>query len=117
MIQRKNIFLIDGLGALLSAALLGIVLPLFHVGIPTTTLYLLALIAFVFSLYSLRCHFVKSQRNLWLKLIMTANLLYCALTLFLVVYHWSTMTYIGAIYFLGEISIIVILVWIESRVL
>lgn len=117
MLQQKNVFLVDGVGALLSSLLLGILLPILDVGMPIFTLYFLAMMAFGFAVYSMSCHFViKPQNNLWLKLIITANLCYCVLTLVVMIYHWSTLTNLGIAYFLGESLIIVCLVWMESRV-
>ena len=118
MLHQKNVFVVDGVGALLSSLLLGILLPVLDIGMPIFTLYLLAMIAFGFAIYSMSCHFIiKPQSNLWLKLIITANLCYCVLTLLLMIYHWPTLTKLGMAYFLGESLIIVCLVWMESRVL
>ena len=112
----KNIFLVDGLGALLSALMLGIVLPSFknEIGMPTAVLVVLSLVALVLGGYSVTCFFFAkaSKRNL-LKLIMVANLVYCLTTAFLVTKYLSALTKLGVAYFIGEILIILILVWVE----
>ena len=101
----KKLFLIDGLGALLSAFLLGVILvrwePVF--GMPAKVLYPLAAIAGVFAIYSLSCHFFLTQnRGRFLKGIAVANLLYCCLTLTLVVYFYSQLTVLGGRIFLDR---------------
>jgi len=118
----KQLFLIDGLGALLTAIMLGLVLanfvPLF--GMPKSILYPLSLIACVFAVYSLSCHFrFPANWQPYLKAIAAANLLYCCLTLGLVllmVYSFQKLTMLGVIYFLVEIVIVVGLAVVELRV-
>lgn len=52
-LEPKQLFLIDGLGAILSAILLGLVLVRFEriFGIPSSTLYFLAIIPIFFAIY------------------------------------------------------------------
>jgi hypothetical protein len=54
-ISPKNLFLLDSLGALLSAILLGVILVSFEnaFGMPQKTLYTLSYTAIIFSIYSL----------------------------------------------------------------
>ncbi len=117
-LRPKSIFLLDGLGALLSAILLCIVLRTFnqYIGISKTTLTYLSWLAVLFSIYSLTCFFVLS--NHWkpfLILISIANLLYGTLTLGIIIYNYHYITLIGIIYFLAEIAIIYLLVFIELK--
>lgn len=115
-INRKNIFLIDGLGAFLSAFSLGVSLPLLRdwVGMPATTLYFLAIIALFFSIYSLsRFYFSDCKNNIWLKIIIFFNLSYCGLTTYLVCVYFNVLKPLGLAYFFGEIAIILVLVAIE----
>lgn len=89
-INEKNIFLVDGIGAFLSAFSLGVTLPFFRdwIGMPVATLYFLAAIAFIYSIYSVsRYYFSDCRNSVWLKVIIFANLSYCALTAFLVIAH------------------------------
>ncbi|MCB9298425.1 MAG: hypothetical protein H6559_35735 [Lewinellaceae bacterium] len=114
----RKLFLIDGLGALLSAFLLGVVLvQMEHIfGMPPKVLYPLAAIAGVFAIYSLSCFlFLTQNRGAFLKGIAVANLLYCCLTLGLVVYCYPQLTALGVAYFLVEIGIVLILVGVELR--
>lgn len=115
----KKLFQIDGLGAILSAVLLGIVLVKFEkfFGIPQSTLYLLASLPCLFALYDLYCYF-KINQNLgsFLRAIATANLLYGGLSLGLAVYHSNEITYWGWSYILIEILIVVTLATLELQI-
>lgn len=118
-IQPKQIFLIDGFGALLSALLLGIVLVQFNdlIGMPFKVLYPLAAIALAFCMYSLACYMlVKKKAKPYLLLIAVLNLLYCLLTVTLVFFHHSALSVFGYLYFIGEIIIIAVLAYIELSV-
>ena len=110
--SKKQLFLIDCLGALASAFMLGIVLPSFEsiIGMPKNVLYLLAFIAASFFFHSLWC-FWNSDKNTKqrLKIIAIANLLYCCLTLALTLFYLKTLTIICLIYFALEMIIIVAL--------
>lgn len=120
MLNKKNVFLIDGIGALVSSLMLGIVLPLFHdfIGISLPTLFILAGIAVVFIGYSLSCHFIKPVNWLYyLKGITYANLLYCLLTAILVILNFEQITLWGILYFSGEILLICLLVNQEMKLL
>jgi len=112
----RSLFLIDGLGALVSAFSLGVFLVQFKYafGMPEKVLYILAVIACVFAINSLSCYFrnIKNWRP-YLKAIAIANLLYCCATLFLVFFHYTDLTVLGIAYFLVEIIIIVVLATFE----
>lgn len=114
--QPKTLFLIDGLGALVTGiSLLLISAPLNqYVGMPPSVLQPLAWIAGVFAAYSLSCFagFGPHWPRL-LSLIATANLLYCVATAALIVRHFEQLTFLGIAYFVGEILIICTLVAIE----
>lgn len=119
LINRK-IFLIDGLGALLTAFLVGIVLTNFqeYVGMALEILISLALVALVFCTYSLSCFLLlKSGWKPFLIAIATANLLYCVTTTTLLILFFNQLTTLGIMYFLGEIIVIGILVYFEFSIL
>lgn len=114
----KNVFLIDGLGALLSFVLLFFVLRNFniYVGLSKTILTYLSLIALLFSLYSISCFL--SLNNIWkpyLKAICIGNALYCILTLAVVLYYFKSISALGLLYFLGEIAIISCIIALEIK--
>ncbi|MEP1095400.1 MAG: hypothetical protein ABJG78_09840 [Cyclobacteriaceae bacterium] len=115
----KVLFLLDGVGAFLSAILLGVVLVQFEsvFGMPKPTLYFLALFPCIFLLYDLWCYFqIKRNGGIYIKVIAIANLLYCCLSIGLVVYHFQQLTQLGLIYFLLEFVIILFLVRIELKI-
>jgi hypothetical protein len=111
-------FFFDGIGALTSAFLLGIILVKFesYFGIPKNTLYLLASIPCVFAVYDFYCYFrIKNKLGQYLKGIAVANVLYCFLSIGLASHHSSFLTSLGWVYIIGEVVIILILVTIELR--
>jgi hypothetical protein len=116
--KPKTLFLIDGLGGLVTALLLYGVLRPFHeyVGMPPKVLIYLTLIAALFFIYSTLCHlFVKENWKPFLKIISYANLLYCCLTLLLMIYYFQELTTLGVGYFLAEILVILVLVYFERK--
>ena len=119
-LDAKNIFLVDGIGAIVSAFSLGIILPVIQkwIGMPAETLYLLSLWALAYGLYSLSCFWLIRPKALgWLKAILTANLVYCIFTLGLVIQYLPKVTTLGLIYFLLEIMIILGLVFYERKLI
>ncbi len=116
----RRIFLLDGLGALASALLLaGLVAPFEGAfGMPARVAWMLAAVAGVFALYSLCCYFFTgSGWRSFLKVIVAANVLYCGLTVGLVVYFYERLTALGVIYFLLETAVIAGLVMLELKTL
>jgi len=110
--------LIDGLGALLSAFLLGVVLVRFQslVGIPIKTLYFLAILPCFFAVYDLFCYFfAKSRSGGFLKGIAIINVLYCLLSLGLAFSHQEVMTGLGWLYIIVEIIIVLFIASIEWK--
>ena len=117
-INPHKLFLIDSLGGLLSAFMLGFVLIKFEssVGMSRSILYFLSGIALVFSVYSFVCFLLKIKKwQIFLKIIAIANLLYCCLTLVLLVYLYEKLTILGLIYFVVEIIIVSGLAVIELK--
>lgn len=112
-INSNTVFLLDAVGALITASLLSQVLARYpsYFGVPEATLQLLASIVMLFSVYSFICHlYIKRSRSLYLKIIAVLNTCYSIATLSLVIYHFDIITPLGAIYFLSEIAIILYLV-------
>lgn len=115
----KTLFAIDGIGALTSAIFLGLVLPLFQemIGMPLHQLHTLAIIPCGFAVYDLVCFFfIRKNLGRFLRLIAFANLAYCLFSLALVGQHYQELTSLGLTYFLLEVSIIVVLVYVEIKV-
>jgi hypothetical protein len=117
-IRKENIFIIDSLGAFLSTLCLVFIIcyeELF--GMPKTNLYLFVTIGFLFSVYSITCHFFDlSNWKKYLKIIATLNILYCIFTIFSILQNLKSLTNYGFIYFVLELTIIITLVAFELRV-
>jgi hypothetical protein len=114
--QPRNVFLLDGVGALLSALLLVVLIaPLEGIwGMPQTIAYTLSFPAFGFVAYSLGCYFLNpSAWKPLMRLIALANFLYCCVTFALVIVQYSSLTKLGVAYFLGEMGIVFVVIGIE----
>lgn len=118
--QPKTIFLIDGIGAAVSAFFLGIVLTAFEpfFGMPKWILIFLSSIAVLFATYSFSCYFfVKRNSQRFLQIIAFSNFIYCLVTSGMIVGFYEKLTSIGLGYFLIEIALIFSLVFLEFKVL
>ncbi|MES2836803.1 MAG: hypothetical protein V4667_04730 [Bacteroidota bacterium] len=116
----KRIFLIDGIGAFITSFFLFFVLRNYNTyfGLPKTTLSYLSIIAILFSIYSISCFYLLNKKwQFFLKAISIANILYCSLTGYLIIYYCKQITVLGLSYFILEISIILILAIVEILVL
>ncbi|HMR83537.1 MAG TPA: hypothetical protein PKE30_10410 [Niabella sp.] len=117
--KPKTLFLIDSLGAMLTAFLLLAVLRNFneYFGMPVVILTYLSIIAMLFCIYSAICFFfLKKNWTPFIKAIGYANLLYCILTAGLLMVYYSILTVLGIAYFLVEIAVVCLLVYIEFKV-
>ena len=113
-----RLFLLDVLGACVTAMLLaGILIPFQEFfGLPLSALEVLLLFAVVFAFYSLSCFFfLKKNWQIFLRIIATANGLYCCLTAFFVIFYFERLTVLGLCYFLVEMMIILSLVFLEMK--
>ncbi|WP_341224430.1 hypothetical protein [uncultured Arcticibacterium sp.] len=119
-LQRpKKLFLIDGLGACLSAFLLGVVLVEFEslFGIPLGTLYFLALLPCLFILFDVYCYRTNSQNTAkHLLAIAFMNIGYCVLSLGFMVYHSDSMTSFGFGYIILEVIVVLGIAAFEIKV-
>jgi hypothetical protein len=88
--------LIDGIGAMLSAFSLGVVLPACSIGS-----------------YCLR----RNEWRPWLRAISRLNLAYCGVTAAPVVAFWTRLMFVGVTYFFLELLLIGTLVVVERPVL
>lgn len=119
-LHPRTLFLVDSLGAALTAFILGIVLIKFEYifGMPKNALYFLSAIACVFAVYSFFCFLIiKENWQLFLKIIAFANLLYCIISLSFVIYFFQKLTVLGFLYFLVEIGIIIFIAILELKTL
>jgi CHASE2 domain-containing sensor protein len=114
----KQLFLIDGLGAMLSALLLGVVLARFETtfGMPLKALYFLSCLACVYAVYSFLSYWrIRENWRPYMQAIAIANLFYCCLTMGLVIYHRQELTKLGLLYFLLEVVVIIGLIIMELK--
>ena len=113
--NSRLIFLIDGLGALLSTLLLLLIARFEEVfGMPKDVLYWLVPVTTIFTTYSLGSYLLNPKA--WKRFLIPmaiANILYCSLTLVLLVYHFERLTVFGIAYFFAEILLILLLSRIE----
>lgn len=118
VLRPKQLFLLDGIGALVSAFSLGVILVQFesYFGMPQRELYFLAIAACFFAIYSFSCYFrLRKNWSPFLRFIAIVNLVYCAITFGLMINLYEKLTTLGLIYFLLELVIIIIIVIIELK--
>jgi hypothetical protein len=117
--QPKWVFILDASGALLSALMLGLVLPAIQewVGMPLRVLRLLSIIPVVYLIYDLLVYYrTRSNFRIFIRVIALLNLAYCILSVGLMLLHWTNLTTLGKLYFLGECLIIIVIASLEWKV-
>lgn len=113
-----NLFLIDSLGALVSTLLYVFLLANFeHIfGIPANIIYRLAFLAGIYTIYSALCYFLRPIHwRPYLKIIASANLMHCGLTLALMAFYAQALSLLAWLYFIGELIIVISLAIIELK--
>lgn len=87
-----------------------------YFGMPRDILTYLSVLAAAFCLYSATCYFtVKHRHARFLRLIGIVNILYCVLTIGLVVVYYKVLTYLAIIYFLAEAVVVCALAYVELK--
>lgn len=117
-LSSRQLFLIDGIGAVVSAIMLGVVLVGWNhwVGMPVQALYVLAAIPIGFAAYDFYCYLrVAEPQSNFLKVIAGLNLAYCGISIAFLFQHWSSLTWLGWAYFLIELVIVIVLASIQLR--
>lgn len=117
--KTRTLFLLDGLGAAMTVFYLFFVLRRFYdnFGMPTPVLTYLSVIGLIFCVYSMTCFFLLKRNWIpFLVLIGIGNLMYCALTLLLLFIYFNDLTKWGVLYFSFEIVVILLIVYMEFRV-
>lgn len=115
----NRIFLLDALGALLTALLLfGILAQLEqYFGVPRKIVYLLAVIAFGISIYSFLCYrYVKLNSKPWLRLLIILNSLYVLISVGMLIQFSPSIRYLGWLYFTLELVVIGFIIRMEYKV-
>ncbi|MCZ8343271.1 MAG: hypothetical protein O9301_09595 [Leptospira sp.] len=116
--DRKKIFLVDGLGALVSFLMLTfLVAPLeLFFGMPQEIVFQLGFFAFFLAIFSLSIFaFGFWERPIFLFLVAIFNTIYCLISLYLMTVYWNQLTIYGSLYFFGEKFIVLSLVAFEFR--
>lgn len=117
-VEPKNVFLTDCIGGMVSVLYHGYFLVnlVKLIGMPVLTLKCLAFTACGFALYSFACFlFSGTKWRLLMKIVASANLIYCTFTLGLLFYFSSTITVLGIILFGVEIAVISMLAYAEWK--
>jgi hypothetical protein len=117
--RQKTLFLIDSIGAFMTAFSLFVIVRHFNsfFGIPKNELTFLSVIAVCLGIYSAVCFlFLKGNWNPFIRFVGIANLIYCALTIGLLIKYNPSLTILGTTYFLIEITIICGLSYVELNV-
>ncbi|WP_037576080.1 hypothetical protein [Sporocytophaga myxococcoides] len=117
--KPEILFLTDSLGAMLTAFILFVLSRNFneYIGMPIIVLTYLSVIAACFSIYSIACYFfLKENRISSIIAISVSNLLYCVLTIGLIIVYHPILTIAGITYFSMETIVICGLVFIELKV-
>ncbi|MHA7128479.1 hypothetical protein [Algoriphagus namhaensis] len=115
-ISPEKWFLLDGLGAMLTALITGFVLIPWqsYIGMPEPVLKFLAVTASVYMSFSLSCFFIRPQSWwIYLKGIAGANVTYGLLLVGLLIYYFDFIQAFGWIYFMGEILLLWVLAHFE----
>ena len=118
VLKFRRLLLLDGLGATLSASLLIGILSNYEevFGMPKLIIWMLAIPPIAYAGFSLGAYFfVKSYHQRYLKMIAGANISYCLLSLVCLYLYFERLTIWGVGYFLGEILIILSLVYLELK--
>jgi hypothetical protein len=117
-IRKENIFIIDGLGAVLSTLCLVLLIRFEEFfGMPKSNLYVFVAIGSLFSIYSISCYLLNlSNWRKYLQLIAVLNIAYCLLTVFSIFRNLNNLTKYGCIYFVAELLVIITLVVYELRI-
>lgn len=115
----KKVFVLDASGALLSAFIFLFILIPFqeYFGMPSKSLLILGLIAFVLFFYSYSCYkSIEVNFKPYIKLLIILNSLYVLFSISLVVYHFNQLTIFGVFYFLIETVIISAFLYLETLI-
>lgn len=118
-LNRKNIYVLDGMGAVFSLLFTGLLLPHFStdLGIPEKTLYFLACFPFIYSLFSLSCYFfVKNFKKWMIQTIIVGNGLYCLVSAAIIFSIPDIQTW-GILLLISEILVVAFVIAIEVYVL
>jgi hypothetical protein len=118
ILSKTNAFLIDGVGALASGISLYFIIGSFVsvFGMPTSVIQNLAILPFLYCVYSLSCHYFKPQSGIYLKIIAILNLIYGMISISLMIRYANEIKPLGYVYFIVEKLIVIPLAIWEWKV-
>lgn len=115
--KGRNIFLVDAIGAVVSA--LSLLIPFSFVelfGMPKSIVSIFISIAIVYSIYSTIVYLTNpSKWKMYLIIIAILNISYCLFTVYHIFNNLNTITLLGYLYFAGEILIVLTLSIFELK--
>lgn len=114
----NKLFMLDGIGAVVSALFLGMILPNTEniFGFPKSVLYLLSGFPICFAFYDLFAYYLLNDKyHLFLRFIASANIAYCIISIGVAFNHQDKILIPGWLYLIGEIIIVTLLVSIELK--
>lgn len=113
--NSQKLFLIDAIGALVSAIFI-FILSNFNLGISIQNITILISFALCLAVFSTTCFFsVLKNHTRFIRILAFANLLYCLLTIFVLIFHFNNLKSITLIYFPLELIIISLLIALELK--
>lgn len=119
IVTPRRLFLVDGLGAIVSSFMLAVVLVKFQrfFGIPVPILYFLAIIPCILALYDSLCFFfAKVKVALYLRILAMMNITYCMLSMLLAFRHQASLSGLGWTYLIVETALVLGVAWLEWEV-
>jgi hypothetical protein len=118
--KSKFIFLLDGIGALISFIFLFGILRNFqeYFGMPMGVLEILSTLAGVYTIFSFASYlFIRKNWKPFLAIIIVANVFYTLLSLNYLITYYPILTILGIAYFVGEKFVLLGIVVFELRYL
>jgi hypothetical protein len=117
ILNERKIFLIDAIGASVSA--ISLLVPyLFEelFGMPKSTVSIFISIAIAYSIYSTTIYLINTVNwKFYLTIIALLNISYCLFTGYHILKNLNAITLYGHLYFVGEILVILVLAIFELR--
>ncbi len=117
--KPKSLFFVDGIGAFYTASMLLIFKHIFinYIGLPTILFDYLAIMACCMGLFSMTVNmFVKKDLYKYLRAIAIVNLIYCTITIGILILNYKQVMIWEVAYFVIEVLVVFPLILIEIRV-
>ena len=118
LLNQRSVFLLDGIGAVLSLLVTGVLLPNFSeaLGLSREVLSSLAYLPFLYAIFSFTCFFaIKTIQPWMLRSIIALNAFYCLISIYFILFFKAT-TILGQVFLAFEVLIILVVISIEVQV-